>query len=325
MEKSMKTPNSETRNSLSRSESVRKSLENMKGVDNLREKRKSLEESRRSSLSRLSIDRSMSITSNRLSLRFEELEETLKDKTDEEIADFFFYLKEKEMLYSDTSMLNQVVPILLQSLNNTDIEVQSLAYSSLFKFMIVSSEFFNEHKHRLSDALAHESYKIKNLAIIAMHDFMIFYNSSIDSNLLFEMLAYPEASKNALLVIFNLLQKNIIRIKNNGKKVISLLFDKELGSIVKSLISNFASNSNLISVLFYETYTSDLSVDHVKFLSTYIPANIQESMFLKCLKTDTSPDRLKVVFDNFELSTKFIQENLFREEMKAIVANPIDV
>lgn len=319
LEKSMKNPNSEIRNSLGNSESVRKSLESMKGVDNLRERRKSLEESRKSSLSRLSIDRSISSASNRLSLRFEELEETLKDKTDEEIADFFFYLKEREVLYSHTSMLSQTVSILLQSFDSPDIEIQSIAYSCLFKYMIISSEFFNEHKDRLRDALMHDSSKIKNIAVIAMHDFLIFYNTSVDPTVLFEMLKVPDVSKNALLVIFNLLQKNIIRIKNNGTKIVSLLFDEDLGSIVKSLISNFASNTNLISVLFYEAYTSDLTVEYVKFLSSYVPTNIQESMFLKCLKADSSIERLKCVFENFEISPKFIQENMYREEMRQII------
>lgn len=320
LEKSLKNSNSQTRNSLEASEAVRKSLENMKGIDNLREKRKSLEEGRKSSLSRLSIDRTFSSRTNRLSLRFEELEDTLKDKTDEEIADFFFYLKEKEILYSKTSMLNQVIPLLIHSLKSPNLEVQVVAYSSLFKCMMISSEFFNEHKDKIAFGLSHSSSKVRNVSIIAMHDFLIFYNTSVDSNLLFDMLNDSETSKNALLVIFNLLQKSIIRIRNNGIRLVSLLFSEDLGTIIKTLISNFASNANLISVIFYETYTSELSIEHLKFLSSYIPANIQESMFLKCLKTQASIERLKCVFDNFEISEKFIQENMFREEIKQLVS-----
>lgn len=320
LEKVMKNANSQIRTSLGSSNSVRKSLETMKSIGDLREKRKSLEESRRSSLSRLSLDRSASNSTNRLSLRLEDLEESLKNKTDEEVADFFFYLKEREVLYSETSMLNQIVPLVINSLESENLDVQIAAFTSLFKCMMISSEFFFEHKHRLIGALSHESFKIRNMAVLAMHDFLIFYNTSLDSSLLFEMLKDSQVSKNALLVIYNLLQKSIIRIRNNSVSLVLLLFNEDLGNIVKALITSFSSNSNLISVLFYETYTSELSIEHVKYLSAYIPANIQESMFIKCLKTNSSIERLKTVFESFELNEKFIKENMFREEMKSIVS-----
>ena len=317
LEKSMKNKNSQI--SLGSANSVRKSLENIKKIRNLREKRKSLEEGRRSSLSNILTDRANVSFTNRLSLKFEELEEILKNKTDEEIANFFFYLKEKEILYSTTSLLNQIIPLLIGALDSPNLEVQLVLYTSLSKCMMISSDFFFEHKNRLISAFNHSSNKIKNLAVVAMHDFLIFYKTFLDSSLLFEKLNDPEVSKNALLVIFNLLQKSIIRIRNNSVKVMALLFHEELGSIVKSLIMNFSSNNNLISVIFYETFTSALSIDHLKFLTVYIPQNIQESMFLKCLKTSVSDERLKCVFDNFELSEKFVRENSFRDEMNKLI------
>jgi hypothetical protein len=42
-------------------------------------------------------------------------------------------------------------------------------------------------------------------------------------------------------------------------------------------------------------------------------------MFLKCLKTSVSDERLKCVFDNFELSEKFVRENSFRDEMNKLI------
>jgi hypothetical protein len=72
LEKSMKNKNSQI--SLGSANSVRKSLENIKKIRNLREKRKSLEEGRRSSLSNILTDRANVSFTNRLSLKFEELE-----------------------------------------------------------------------------------------------------------------------------------------------------------------------------------------------------------------------------------------------------------
>lgn len=289
--------------------------------DGLRERRKSLEEGRRSSLGRLSIDRNASF-SDRLSLKFDELEDALRSKTDEEVADFFFYLKEREVLYSETSMLHQFIPLLKASLESLNPEIQAVAFSSLFKCMLVSSEFFNEHISVLESALNHPNLAVRNIAIVSLHDFLVFYNSSVDSSLLFDKLGDREVSKNALLAVFNLLQKNIIRIKNNSVKLVALLFDKDLGIVVKTMIKSFSSNNNVISVIFYETYLSRLGSEHVKFLASFVGAGIQESLFLKCMKNCPSTDalgKLKVVFESFELSEKFIKENMFRDEMKQLL------
>lgn len=290
----------------------------------MREKRKSLEESRRSSLGRMSIDRNERYCDGfKLSLRLDELEENLKSKTDEEIADFFFYLKEKEVLYSSTSMLHQFIPVLKRSLLSENQEIQIVAYSSMFKCMLISSEFFEEHYSILLESLDHPNLAVKNTTLVALHDFIIFYNSSVDSEILFNKLQDPEVSKNALLIIFNLLQKNIIRIKNNSVKVASLIFDEDLGNIVKTMIKSFSSNNNIISTIFYEVYLSSLNSEYVKFLSSFVNPSIQESLFLKCLKNNVSSEKLKAVYELFELNEKFIKDNIFRLEMKDLVGDKI--
>lgn len=298
----------------------RLSLGNSMVDESLREKRKSLEESRRSSLGRLSVDKGTSF-SDRLSLKLGEMEDALRNKTDEEVADFFFYLKEREMLYSDTSMLHQLLPLVKTSLASSNPEVQAVGFSSLFKCMLVSSEFFNENIGVLADGLNHPSLSVRNIAVISLHDFLIFYNSSIDSSLLFDKLGDREVSKNALLAAFNLLQKNIIRIKNNSVKLVALLFDEDLGSIVRTMVKAFSSNNNTISTMFYETYLSHLGTEYVRFLAPFVGASIQESLFLKCMKNCSPSDglcRLKAVFESFELSEKFIKDNMFREEMRGL-------
>lgn len=297
---------------------VRKSLEG-KGIDeNTREKRKSLEEMRRASLSGMPKPTASS-SERRLSLRFEELEESLRSRTDEEIADFFFYLKEKEILYSSHSMLSQFVPLLIDSLTSQNSEIQATAHLSLFKCMLVSSEFFNEHRPFLFSAMHSPNVAVRNSAISAFHDLLIFYNTSLDPSDLFEKLNDREVCLNAMLAIFNLLHKNIIRLKNNAVRLVSLLFDEDLGPIVKTLIKNLSSNSNAISVIFYETFTSNLGIEYVRCLTPFISSTIHESLFLKCLNTSTDQERLKCVYEGFEIGDKFINENMFRKEMKGII------
>lgn len=287
--------------------------------ESFREKRKSLEDSRRASLSNMSFEKPRQSLSGRLSLRFEELEESLRSKTDEEIADFFFYLKEKEVLYSKNSMLHQFIPLMVESLSSSNMEVQAVAHSSLFKCMQTSSEFFNEHKGVLLSALSSPFAPVRNHAIAAFHDFLIFYSTSLDPSLLFEKLRDREVAKNALLAIYSLLHKNILRPKGNAVNLVSFLFDDELGPIVKTLVKSFSANNNAISVIFYETFMSSLGVDCVRFLASLISASIQESLFMKCLNNCTDPERLRAVYESFEISEKFIKENLFRDELRVLV------
>lgn len=288
-------------------------------IKNIRERRKSIEDIRRTSLSRMSIDRS-SNKRGRLSLNFEDLQESLKNKADEEIADFFFYLKEKEILYSTDSMLHQFIPILVDSLQNEDPEIKAIAYSSLFKCMLISSEFFNEYRHLIREALYSPVIAVKNNAISAIHDFMIFYNTLVDPSLLFDKLNDNTVNKNAILVIFDLLQKNIIRLKNNSIQLASLIFDEQLGRIVRTLIRNLSSNNNAISSIFYDSFVGGIDVEIVRYLAGFIAPTIQEALFLKCIKNGSEDiERLKAIFEVFKLSEKFIKENMFREEMKQIL------
>jgi len=298
------------------------------GGSDIRERRKSLEEGRRASLSGISTGSgdgrrtSLGKSGNRLSLRFDELEETLKSKTDEEVADFFFYLKEREILYSKTSMLHQFVPLVKSSLGSSNADVQAVAHSTLFKLMHTSSEFFSEHKHVLLSALESPVVAVRNNAITAFHDFLIFYNTALEPGALFDKLGDKEVGKNALLVIFNLLQKNIIRLKGNAVRLVGRLFDDELGAIVKTLVKMVSGNNNAISVIFYEVFTGDLGSEYVRYLAPFVPVSIQESLFLKCLsKSEGKGEKLKAAYEGFELSEKFIRENSFRPELKVVLSS----
>lgn len=318
---------------------IRKSIENNKEfnkdyrnnslvIEELRERRKSIEEGRRLSIGA------------KISLKVDGLQENMESKTEEEISDFFFYLRERAILYSSESMLSQFIPVLNSCLNNNDGNNNNLnsnindtnnntidanndiaitAYSTMNRLMLTSSIFFNEYKQIFLDSLYHTSSIIRNNAVIAFHDLIIFYNSELDSSVLFSLLSDQSVNKNVILVIYSLLHKCIIRIKGNSVAMINMLDDVNIGDIVKSIVRAFSGNNNVMSVIFYESFLSDVNISHLKYLCNYVSKNIQESLFIKCLGSGVSAERIKCVYNSFELSEKFISENSFRDELKAIM------
>lgn len=306
-------------------DSIRRSLDRA-SLPGLREKRMSVEDSKRTF---------NTVAGIRMSLRLDSLQESLKSKTEEEVADLFFYLKENELFQHPDALLSQFVPFVLSSLTRTDCSghpdylTQAVAFRALARMMITSSTFFHLHYETFIGALHHPSPEVRNDVLVALHDFAVFYNSTVDPALFFSLLDDPSLRKNALLCIFNLLYKNMIRIRGFAVHVTQLLFDPELGLISCELVRTFSSNNNIMSVLFYETFLSRLSSAHIEFLAGYVDCSIQESLFLKCLKAVSSePDRgaemaekLGTVFKTFSLSDKFVQSQMFRPEMEMLTAS----
>ncbi|KAI5169723.1 hypothetical protein PAEPH01_0944 [Pancytospora epiphaga] len=279
------------------------------GLAILREKRKSLEETRRLSLG----------ATAKMSLRFDSLTETLRDKTDEEVADFFFFLREKEVLYSETSLLHQFVPLIIDSCSSSSVQIQIIAYLTLNRLMLTSSVFFNENFELFRNSLFHEHPTVKNNAIIALHDFVILYGSSFDTSLVFNCLDDSTINKNTALIIHSLLNKNVIRIRNNGVRLMSYLFDSGIGVIVADIIKKLSTSNNVMSILFYETFLSTLNIEHLEYLCNFISPSIHESLFLKCLSSGGSADRIKCLYKNLTISDKFIEEHSYREDVKVLL------
>ncbi|KAI4291237.1 hypothetical protein PAPHI01_0511 [Pancytospora philotis] len=282
------------------------------GLTDLREKRKSLEEARRLSLGKAG-------GAAKMSLKYDELSESMRDKTDEEIADFFFFLRENELLFSPSSLLHQFTPLIEDSLHAAEHEIQTAAYFTLNAWMLTSSAFFSSHLPLFMGSLTHPSAIIKNNAVAALHDFVILYNASIDSSILFSYLTDPDINKNVALAIHSLLSKNVIRIKNNSTKLVVHLFDPAIGSIIRSIVRSLSVGNNNISIIFYETFVSALDTAIVEYLCGLISPSIHESLFLKCLTSGAPLERICRVHGKFAISEKFVEEQRFRPEMQALL------
>jgi len=303
---------------------MRKSMEAC-GVKGIREHRKSIEDGRRFSVE----------PSRAMSLKLDNLQESMKDKTEEEIADFFFYLKEYELLYSKSSLLPQFLPLIKEALsssfppsgNESFSQVSDysnspalavVAFSTLNKLMLVSSVYFKENFPLFLASLKHPILAVRNNAVITLHDFVFQYNTSVDPSILFSLLDDPSLRMNVVLVLYILLSKNVIRIQNNVHKLMSYFWDEEIGVIIRTMMVEFSGNNNLISVVLYEVFLSSLDLKILRSLAVLINDNIKEALFLKLLKSGDSIERMKCVFDAFGLEEKFVESHLFVKNMREV-------
>ncbi len=140
---------------------------------------------------------------------------------------------------------------------------------------------------------------------------IIFYNSFIDYEILFSLLNCDEIKKNVILAIYNLLTKDIIRIKGYGSFLTLQIDDEEIGDIIKRILKAVSSNSNIISVIFFESFVEPkVQNDKMRYLATFIPASLKGPLFLKCNKrTDVDFNRTKIIFDEFGFDEKFVTNN----------------
>ncbi|AFN82590.1 chromosome condensation complex Condensin [Encephalitozoon romaleae SJ-2008] len=245
------------------------------------------------------------------------------DKSEEEIVDFFFYIKEKEMLYGK-SILSIFKQIVEEGCHSSDEEIQVAAYVSLYRLMCVSFEFFSEHYELFVRSMNHSVSRIRANAVVAMGDFLLNYNTTAErhSHLLLESLrdANADVRKNALLVIHNLLMKNILKIKGHGTKLALLLMDEsmEIKEMAENLLMQISKKENMMAVLLYETVTEggDQLPLVIDFLAGLMSEKLKESLFLKALKSKVSGEALKVLHNAFRLDERIAGDGMLLEEPK---------
>ena len=92
----------------------------------------------------------------------------LTDKREEEIADFFFYIKEREMLYGDGSILSIFKEIVERMCMPIDDNVQVVTYTSLYKLMCISSEFIIDHYEIFIQSLQNSYPRIRVNSVVAI-------------------------------------------------------------------------------------------------------------------------------------------------------------
>lgn len=287
------------------------------------ERRRSINASRQSISAILEEDNNGSSTILNDSGLDKDISSRIGDKSEEEIVDFFFYIKEKEMLYGK-SILSIFKQIVEEGCHSGDEEIQVAAHVSLYRLMCVSFEFFNEHYELFVRSMNHSVSRIRANAVVAMGDFLLNYNTTAErhSHLLLESLGDTsvDVRKNALLVIHNLLMKNILKIKGHGTKLALLLMDEsiEIKEMAENLLMQISKKENMMAVLLYETITEegDQLPFVIDFLAGLVSEKLKESLFLKALKSKVSGKSLKILHNAFGLDDKIVGDGMLLEESK---------
>jgi condensin complex subunit 1 len=256
----------------------------------------------------------------------QEMASKLVDKTEDEISDLFFYITEHEMLYGEDGFLMPFVRLVKEQCRSEDPNMQAVAYASFCRLMCVSSEFFLENYGLFMESLGHPSPRIRANGVVAMSDFMLSYNTIVegDTHVLFDLLhdEEPQVKKNALLVIYNLLLRNMLKLKGNSASLAFLLLDpdEEMREMVKKLLRQIASRENIISTVFYEAVTSrNEGVPAViDFLTGLVDEKIKEAIFMKALRSRIDADVLRHMFEAFGLSDRFVEDLGHLDEFRRI-------
>ncbi|KMV66642.1 chromosome condensation complex Condensinsubunit D2 [Encephalitozoon cuniculi EcunIII-L] len=233
------------------------------------------------------------------------------DKSEEEIVDFFFYIKEKEMLYGKT-VLSNFKQVVEEGCFSSDEEIQVAAYVSLYRLMCISFEFFSEHYETFIRSMSHPIPRIRANAVVAMGDFLLSYNTTAErhTHLLLESLGDVDADvrRNALLVIHNLLMKNILKIKGYGPKLVLLLTDEnaEIKEMAEHLLIQISKKENTMTTLLYETITAENGQLPliIGFLTDLVSEKAKESLFLKALRSNVNSETLKLLCSAFNLDDR---------------------
>lgn len=241
----------------------------------------------------------------------------IMEKPEDEISDILFFVKEREMLFGN-SLLQPFVPLLIDGCRDEDKEVQNVAYLSLLKCMSVSSEFFEKYMSLFLSGLIHANYRVRNNCVIAMHDYFISYNFLLERHLgsLICTLYDVEQSVriNSILIIFDLLIKNVIRPRGCGTKLSNLLVDEDEAVARMSLLlfQKVVKSENMIASILYESLLygeAKRLKDILIILLPIISEKVKEACFVKLLKyRESKGDILKLYLQNACFSERFVTE-----------------
>lgn len=255
---------------------------------------------------------------NRLSEGMDVLMKNIINKEEDEILDILFYIKERELLFNNDALLFPYVSYIINNIYNEDVEVQKTCYQSVYKFMLVSSEFFEKNINIFFSGLKHKNYVVRNNSVIMLRDFFINYNFILErhSILIFDVLYDTNelVRTNGLMILFDLLLKNVIKPKGIGFKITKLLVDENqnIRNIVLCLFKRLSGNETMIASIFYETLLY-CNVQEIKpilmLILPYLTDKVKEVCFTKLLRyKDNRGEVLKFYLDNANFSDKYCKE-----------------
>lgn len=236
-------------------------------------------------------------------LKYSELMESLRFQSIEEIEDFFTNIKENDLLFCENNLLNQLTDFLISNAifkSDIDQDILYVANISICKCMLSSFKMFDKcFKSVFVPNLCNNQLesRLRNALIVFLNDLIIYYNSFIDMSLLYDMLENSDTKKNAILVLFNLTTKDIIRLKPTIRYILKYFHDPEIGEIVQTFVKSIANKKNNIFIIFYECFLFDEIDPSILLYLLQLNLSIQDKQKLinKCMNIVTTSIQKKKI------------------------------
>ncbi|KAI8577831.1 hypothetical protein K450DRAFT_250238 [Umbelopsis ramanniana AG] len=176
---------------------------------------------------------------------------------DDDIGDHMLFIREREILFGNDSLLAQYGPLLAEICTRnkvyTDPTLQVTATLALSKFMCVSSDFCESHLQLLFTILEKsKNPAIRSNLVIALGDMAVCFSTLIDENIsfLYNRLSDDDTlvKKNALMVLTHLILNGMVKIKGQIAEMAKCLEDPEprISDLAKLFFSELASKDNAI-------------------------------------------------------------------------------
>ncbi|KAJ2958011.1 hypothetical protein NQZ79_g6363 [Umbelopsis isabellina] len=183
--------------------------------------------------------------------------EQVGGNADDDIGDAVSFMREREILFGNDSLLARYGPLLTEICTRnkvyTDHSLQITATLALSKFMCVSSDFCESHLQLLFTILEKSKNPvIRSNLVIALGDMAVCFSTLIDENIsfLYNRLADEDTlvKKNALMVLTHLILNGMIKIKGQIGEMAKCLEDPEprIADLAKLFFSELASKDNAI-------------------------------------------------------------------------------
>ncbi|KAL6122642.1 hypothetical protein NUSPORA_00319 [Nucleospora cyclopteri] len=256
---------------------------------------------------------------NSKSFNFRDLQKAMKEQNEEEISDYFSFLRETQLLFSHAGFLGQFMNFLVEKCwESKNIPIKQVALISLCKCMLISSQMFHKHYkslylHVLLDK--DEDSTIRNSLIVFLHDFIIYYNSYIDYKMVFHLVSDSTLKMNAVLLIYNLIHKNVIRIQGYSPLLMQHAEDHQISPVIKALIktiSDSKTSANILNIIFYESFVStDVSVATIRFICGFLTTSVsRQKLFEKCERhfnekeNQLLKEKMEVICEEFNIENK---------------------
>ncbi|KRH94405.1 Chromosome condensation complex Condensin, subunit D2 [Pseudoloma neurophilia] len=279
----------------------------------------------------------------------------LENKSDEEIKDILFYIKEKEIFYGKNSLLAPFVKLVIK---NTEGPLQVPAMISTFRMMAVSSEFFLKYHHIFINGLRSKNNTIVYNSIIALADYILLYNCYTEkyASMLFDKLfvidTEPEKKESepdfnqttvtadeivelTLFIINYLISSKILKIKGYGS-ILCRLFDTHTEEL-KSILQEVRSDENAISSLFYEVLLEELNVvtetqttkrttmsNVIHFLKDLMKEKTKENLFIRILRKHHKDGKYTQILNLLYKTLSFNPKNISNMRTDAIFGQWIE-